>query len=108
MGSDRKLLFLEVAFRESTAPSWYGGVFGFGTSSSRVSSWKVIEHRFNLKTEKQVDVPSVVPSDVSAVSVNEILAPCEGPTRGLHGYIFPILYVQNLSPVRSGKNEFQI
>ena len=65
----------------------------------------MIEHRFNLKTEKQVDVPSVVPSDVS---VNEILAPCEGPTRGLHGYIFPILYVQNLSPVRSGKNEFQI
>ena len=38
MGSDRKLLFLDVAFRESTAPSWYGGVFGFGTSSSRVSS----------------------------------------------------------------------
>ena len=55
-----------------------------------------------------MDVPSVVPSDVSAVSVNEILAPCEGPTRGLHGYIFPILYFQNLSPVRSGKNEFQI
>ena len=64
---------------------------------------KVIKHRFNLKTEKQVDVPS----DVSAVSVNEILAPCVGPTRGLHGYMFPILYVQNQSPVRSGKNEFQ-
>ena len=67
----------------------------------------MIKHRFNLKTEKQADVPSVVPSDVSAVSVNEILAPCEGPTRGLHGYMFPILYVQNQSPVRSGKNESQ-
>lgn len=64
----------------------------------------MIKHRFNLKTEKQVDVPSVVPSDVS---VNEILARSEGPTRGLHGYMFPILYVQNQSPVRSGKNEFQ-
>lgn len=38
IGSDRKLLFREVALRESTAPSWHGGVFGFGTSSSSVVS----------------------------------------------------------------------
>ena len=38
IGSDRKLLFREVAVRESTAPSWHGGVFGLGTSSSIVIS----------------------------------------------------------------------
>lgn len=38
IGSDLKLLFREVAVRESTAPSWHGGVFGFGMSSSRVVS----------------------------------------------------------------------
>ena len=38
--SDRKLLFLEAAFRESTAPSWQGGQLGLGTSSSRVTSCK--------------------------------------------------------------------
>lgn len=38
IGSDRKLLFREVAVRESTAPSWHGGEFGLGTSSSSVLS----------------------------------------------------------------------
>ena len=37
IGSDRKLQFVEVP--ESTAPSRQGGVLGFGTSSSRITSY---------------------------------------------------------------------